>query len=111
VYQDTIHVFVFRGDGTVSFQDDRSSVTIWDTPAIVDVDGDGHADIVTVQDSGPGVKVINNATNDWVGTRRIWNEHAYHVTNVSDGGSIPRIEQPSWLVFNAYRANMPYCLK
>ncbi|HEY3448423.1 MAG TPA: choice-of-anchor D domain-containing protein [Myxococcales bacterium] len=111
VYQDTGNTFVYRGtDGTITFQDVRYSATIWETPVIADVDNDGHADILVTQDSGAGLKMINNSTNDWVGTTHIWNEHAYHFTNVYEGGVIPRVEKASWKVFNAYRANMPYCL-
>ena len=29
-------------------------------------------------------------------TRRVWNEHAYHVTNVNEDGTIPKHELPNW---------------
>lgn len=38
-------------------------------------------------------------------TRRIWNQHSYHITNVNDDGTIPAVEQPSWLTHNTYRLN------
>src|SRR5207237_795396 len=43
-----------------------------------------------------GFKVIGDSQNRWVRTRRIWNQHAYHVTNVGDDGKIPRNEAPNW---------------
>lgn len=38
----------------------------------------------------------------------MWNQHAYHVTNVGEDGSIPAVETPSWLAprVNSYRANV-----
>ena len=29
-------------------------------------------------------------------TRRVWNEHAYHITNVNEDGTIPTNELPNW---------------
>jgi hypothetical protein len=31
-----------------------------------------------------------------VRTRRVWNQHSYHVTNVNEDGSIPKVELPNW---------------
>src|SRR5439155_3906904 len=47
--------------------------------------------------------------NAWVGTRTLWNQHAYHVTNICDNrdtacnppnlyGTIPKIEKSNWLL-------------
>ncbi len=33
----------------------------------------------------------------WVATRRIWNQHTYHVTNVYEDGTVPVVEPASWL--------------
>jgi uncharacterized repeat protein (TIGR01451 family) len=38
-----------------------------------------------------------------VPTRKIWNQHTYHITNVNDDGTIPQFETPSWLTHNTYR--------
>src|SRR5690606_31081094 len=51
-----------------------------------------------------------DAQDLWVSARRIWNQHAYHVTNVTEGGMIPRIEPESWKpyngrIYNTYRSN------
>lgn len=65
---------------------------------------------VTVFDHGKG-KV-------WAKASPIWNEHTYHVSNISDGtgspyplaryGTIPRIEVPNWSVpwLNNFRQNV-----
>jgi hypothetical protein len=42
-----------------------------------------------------------------VRTRRIWNEHTYHVTNVGEDGKVPAKELPNWTQpgLNDYRQN------
>ena len=36
-----------------------------------------------------GVRVVRDALDRWVNSRPIWNQHAYSVTHVSDGGTCP----------------------
>ena len=45
----------------------------------------------------------------WVPARRIWNQHAYHITHIREDGTIPLQEVKGWLSvngreFNSYRA-------
>src|SRR5262249_277973 len=105
---------VFRGaDGTLLAKVPVQSATWAEQPVVVDVDNDGHADIVVTSDfsSGltgdTGVIVFSDIANKWPRTRRIWNQHSYHVTNVTETGSIPRTETPNWLVpgLNNFRVN------
>ena len=37
-----------------------------------------------------GIWVYRDRADRWVGSRRIWNQHAYFVTNVEEDGTIPR---------------------
>ena len=37
--------------------------------------------------------------------RRIWNQHAYHVTNVREDGTIPAHPKASWKFTNTFRVN------
>jgi subtilase family serine protease len=80
---------------------------------IADVDGDHHAEAVAFgyawsgSGSGDGLRVYGSATNNWVNARRLWNQPAYHVTNINDDGTIPQYEAPSWLVHNTYRVQAP----
>ena len=48
------------------------------------IDNDGSAEIVVVSNGGsqPAVQVIRDVEDRWIQARRIWNQHAYHVTNV-----------------------------
>ena len=54
-----------------------------------------------------GVRVFAAPNRDWVGTRKIWNQHAYSITNINDDGTVPRRQRPNWLVdgLNNYRLN------
>jgi hypothetical protein len=58
-----------------------------------------------------GVRVVADTLDRWVNTRRVWNQHAYSVTNVEEGGHIPRTSQwlKNWTVpgLNTFRANAP----
>ena len=57
-----------------------------------------------------GVAVYRDVLDNWVRTRRVWNQHTYHIGNVNDDGSVPRSEAPSWLGHNTYRLNLPTLL-
>ena len=49
--------------------------------------------------------MFGDADHNWVATRRIWNQHAYHIGNVDEDGRIPADETPSWTTHNTYRLN------
>ena len=53
-----------------------------------------------------GVTVYTDTYNNWVRTRRIWNQHAYHVTNINEDGTVPQHEEANWLTYNNYRQNI-----
>jgi hypothetical protein len=112
VYADEHTLWVYDGKtGKVLFKTPNTSGTLFELPVIADVDGDGHADIVLCINDyafsgyGSGIRVYSDANNTWVPTRRIWNQHGYHITNINDDGSVPRVEQNSWQVNNSYRLN------
>ncbi len=105
VYRDEPKLRVYRGtDGKVLFETPMSSCTWFEYPLVADVDSDGHAEIVTsANDScgfGPqrGIYVFGDAQNRWVPTRKIWNQHTYHITNVNEDGTIPAVEINNWQV-------------
>ena len=39
-------------------------------------------------------------------SRRIWNQHAYHITNVNDDGSVPVKQADNWRSYNNFRMNV-----
>jgi hypothetical protein len=133
VYSDENYLRIYDGPtGNVLWKTCNTTGTEQEYPVIADVDNDGHADIVVVSNAagvGPsptseiwcsdnpndptaphaqaGVRVFGDANGTWVRTRSIWNEHAYHITNVNDDGSIPQHELPNWQQagFNNFRQN------
>lgn len=106
---------IFDGkDGKLRYEEAMGLYAFYSSQSIViaDVDGDEHAEAVVVGNSNsygmPGnIRVYGAKNNDWVNTRRIWNQPSYHVTNINDDGSIPKNEAPSWLLNNNYRSNVP----
>jgi hypothetical protein len=114
IYADETRFRIFDGTtGAVLFSDNtyRSHTRI-EMPVIADVNRDGHADIVIGENSYnggmPGLEVWSGAENDWVRTRRVWNEHAYHITNIGKDGDISSPEAPNWqnARFNNFRQNV-----
>jgi hypothetical protein len=148
IYADECFIRVYdgagNGDGTtdVLFKRSHTSGTTRELPVVVDVDNDYHAEIVLISNDYSGVGggcatnwpdfgalggeergilVIEDAENRWVSTRPVWNEHAYHVTNVCDGvddrlcsgrpntvGAIPIGKQANWKLdyLNNFRQNV-----
>ena len=137
VYADQQWLRVYDGPtGDVRFCLCNTSATLWEYPVVVDVDADGHAELVVASNdyasgsgcvSGPdlgecenaritagettathGIRVFASPTRDWVGTRPIWNQHTYHVTNVTRDGAIPRVERANWrrTGLNDFRLNV-----
>ena len=116
VYGDEENFYIFEGTtGTILFQEpEHSSRTQVEYPVIVDVNADGSADIVlssnrVFEESGwDGVTALTG-TNEtgWWATRRVWNQHAYFVTNVDDDGTIPQYQLNPWEVHNSFRQARP----
>jgi hypothetical protein len=112
VYADETRLWVFAGpDGSVKLESTEHSNATWlEYPAIADVDGDGQAEIVvpnTANFTGTsyfGITVFGDADESWRSGRRIWNQHAYHITNVDDDGGIPRNADRNWLTYNNFRS-------
>ncbi|HEU4412244.1 MAG TPA: HYR domain-containing protein [Polyangiaceae bacterium] len=112
VYHDEVKLRIYRGsDGSVLFETPSSSCTWHEYPVIADVDADGNAEIVSVANNNcglgtdRGVFVYGDSLDRWVDTRRLWNQHSYHITNVNDDGSVPAAEASNWLEagLNNYR--------
>jgi hypothetical protein len=126
VYNDECFLRVYSGPtGAVLFQTPSSSATIHEYPVVVDVDGDNHTELVVAsndRNTGPttcplytagqaprhGLFVYRDANNKWVRTRKLWNQHAYHVTNINSDGTLPKPEPASWITppgLNNYRVS------
>lgn len=66
-----------------------------------------------------GITVFGDKANSWVGTRTLWSQHTYHVSNICDDrdsacdapnvyGSIPKVEKKNWTLpwLNNFRQNV-----
>jgi hypothetical protein len=119
VYSDEIRLRVYKGsDGEVLWSTCNTTGTLVEYPVIADVDSDGQADIVAVSNNyssitcdatkQTGVRIFGDSQGQWVRTRRVWNQHAYHVTNTEESGAIPSQEPSNWLVsgLNNFRQNV-----
>lgn len=124
IYNDEHHLRIYNGpDGEVLFSRLNSSRTRHEYPVVADVDNDGNAELVFIENNevdfacttgqigGAGIHVLGDdpAIDSWVPTRRIWNQHSYHITNVNENGTVPVAETANWLVpgYNNYRTNLP----
>jgi hypothetical protein len=110
VYMDETAVRIFSGqDGEVILTLPHSSATGIENPVVADVNNDGHTEILAVgqQTAEPSMKLFGDENRNWVASRPVWNQHAYHVTNVSDVGDIPGVEASNWTQpgLNNYRTN------
>ena len=149
IYADECFLWVYDGfNGDVLFTANTQSFTATEASMVADLDGDGHAEIIIMANgantnswhcahhtdpngaypvwSKPpnapayrGLTVLGDSANSWVGTRTLWNQHAYYVTHVCDPrdsaclvgsyyGEIPDKQQKNWTVpwLNNFRQNV-----
>lgn len=122
VYNDEQYFQVLDGvDGTVIFREPNPSRTRTEQPIVADVDNDGNAEIIFTANNEadfagdsipgaeriPGLEIWSSADDSWVGARPIWNQHTYHISHVTETGTIISPEAGSWTTHNSYRLNAP----
>ncbi len=115
IYMDVGWVRIFDTSGDVIFQEDRVARPSMANPVVADADNDGAAELIVVgskpEDGEPevgsrvSVLFIENADDRFAPTRRIWNQHAYHATNVREDARIPVEQEPYWNGPNSFRIN------
>lgn len=111
VYADQTALWVFNGaDGSVKLQFEEHSNGTWlEYPVVADLDGDDHAEIVVVHTpqngSFTGLTVIGDRDETWRKGSTIWNQHAFHITNVDEDGTIPTIPELNWADYNNFRSS------
>lgn len=129
LYADEIELHVYKGPGSGVIDPNfnycsaellitpipNTSGTLVEYPIVVDVDNDGHSEIVLISNDYPspatgvtGIRAFEDPTGHWVRTRRIWNQFDYHVTNINEDGTVPKVAQSNWLVksLNNFRQNV-----
>ena len=120
VYADEVNLHVYdSATGAERFTTCNTSGTLIEYPLVADVDNDGQADLVVVSNAyafdcvgqpgvrHSGVRVFSSMDDDWVVTRRVWNQHAYSVTNIEEDGTIPLHPTRNWVTpgLNNFRQN------
>ncbi len=149
VYMDECFLWVYDGTtGNILYGAGSQSFTATEAPVVADVDGDGHAEILMVHNGADpnnslwhcahhtggdgyptwyqpnsgayrGVTLLGDVANSWVGTRTLWNQHAYSVSNICDPrdtactgntyyGQIPQHQNKNWNTswLNNFRQNI-----
>lgn len=120
VYADEVNLHVYdSATGAERFTTCNTSGTLIEYPLVADVDNDGQADLIVVSNAyafdcvgqpgvrTSGVRVFSSMDDDWVVTRRVWNQHAYSVTNIEEDGRIPLAPTRNWVTpgLNNFRQN------
>lgn len=124
IYADEEYLHIFEGEtGRTIYKEPHASVTWIENPVIADVDADGHANIVVATSAygknknivPHGIRAFQAPANDWIGTRKIWNQQGYYALNVNDDGSVVNINKEKiwkpWLPSEhlvGFRNNIPY---
>jgi len=111
VYADEHDLWIYDGaTGAVKMrQDGHASGTLMEYPLVADVDNDGSTEIVVASNDYTftgwrGITVIGDADDSWAPARPVWNQYAYHITNVNNDSSIPVQQTPNWHSWNSFRA-------
>ncbi|MEQ9442322.1 MAG: T9SS type A sorting domain-containing protein [Cyclobacteriaceae bacterium] len=134
IYRDEVNLYIIDGTTGMVISDLSdgsfcSSQTRSEYPIVADVDGDGETEIIiscgqarNIYGSSPATSVtrenahikVYEAADDsyWVPARSVWNQFAYHNTNINDDLTIPKIAQPHHISFsqtcqNGGEANFP----
>jgi hypothetical protein len=111
VYADEHNLFVYDGrTGAVLLQHDgHASGTLFEYPLVADVDGDGSTEIVVPSNNYAwsgwnGITVIGDQDSSWAPARPVWNQFAYHISNIDADASVPASPAHNWESWNSFRA-------
>ena len=107
--QDSFDIFNGASGETLYTQSGHASGTLWEYPAVADVDNDGSAEVVITSNnygaSGwSGVTVFGHSGDGWQKSGTTWHVHDFAVTNINPDGTVPADPSPPWQVYNVYRA-------
>jgi hypothetical protein len=116
IHADRSHVRLYADDGELLFQTEHSARESIANPVVADIDGDGAAEIL-IASSEPvasdgldplmvssSLMVLENADDQFAPTRRVWNQHTYHHSDVTELGHIP-VTLPSVAIADGFRVN------
>jgi hypothetical protein len=115
IHADRSHVRLYADDGELLFQIPHAARESIANPVVADVDGDGAAEILIVSSEPiagtepltitPSLVVLENDDDRFAPTRRVWNQHTYHHSDVSELGRIPAPALSSAFADDGFRVN------
>lgn len=115
IYSDLEWVRIFDPSGDPIAEFNRTARPSMANPVVADADNDGAAELIIVgsePENGDSeistrasVILIQNDDDRFAPTRRIWNQHAYHATNVREDARVPVEQEPHWNGPNSFRIN------
>jgi len=111
VYADETDLLILDGrtGANIRTLGPHDSHTRIEMPVIADVDNDGNAEIVVGENTDEqGIVVWEDSSDNWVRTRRVWNQHAYAITHITEDGTVPAVMETNWLNerYNNFRQNV-----
>ncbi|MCK4329011.1 PQQ-binding-like beta-propeller repeat protein [candidate division WOR-3 bacterium] len=103
IWMGTEYLRIYDGSyGNVIYENiDFQSPTAVEHPAVADIDGDGHAEIIATYRN---TEIAVLECDEWVKCRDQFSSYTYHITNINDDLSVPRIEPNSWETHNSWLA-------
>lgn len=107
LYADETSIRFFSGlDGSVKMTSNQhGSYTILETPVVADVDNDDEVEIVLGHCSwNKSLSVYGDQNHSWPPGRKVWNQHAYQISNVGDLGEIPTGSTSNFATYNSFRS-------
>lgn len=110
LYADEVSIKFFSGlDGSIKYTNSQhSSYTILETPIVADVDNDDQVEIILGHCTGNAqfgaFTVYGDADQSWPPGRKIWNQHAYQITNVDDLGLVVGAPGSNFSLYNSFRS-------
>jgi hypothetical protein len=108
------NIYAYRGNsGALVYTASRINPTNLEIPVLADIDNDRKGELLVsyfdeLGGSG-GLIAWSNVGDSWVSAPRIWNQQAFHVTNVAENGAIPRVMTPIPMAPPVYRATIAAC--
>lgn len=115
VYRDGDTLYIIEGStGHILSKQKCKSGTSNERPIVVDVDNDGHAEIICGcenESPGFGLHTFKNTYNSWTATRTVMNQQNYFATHINDDLTIACSQQNHAMtlpVINSYLNQMPF---
>jgi hypothetical protein len=85
VYNDEQKLRIYAGEtGTVLWETDNPSGTLWEYPLVANVDDDISSELIVSSPTRGGVRVFEDPKNLWMYSRRVWNQYSYFPELVDD---------------------------